>query len=272
MEKIGLALGGGVARGLAHIGVLKALQQLHIRPDLVSGTSIGAVIGALYAGGMTAEEMERTARGLNWGRRALLIDVTVPRTGLIKGERVKRLLQRMVGDAQFADLNLPFACVATDLMTGEEVVMDDGPVVEAVRASISIPAIFTPVERNGRILVDGGLSAPVPVRALKEMGADFIIAVNVIPSARKRARTSRRGKRPRMPNIFDVIMQTNYIVSYQRVRSNLRRADLVIEPPVEDVDIADFHRIKDCISRGEEAARLALEGTDLGRAGRPPSE
>ena len=271
MAKLGLALGGGVARGLAHIGVLKVLESLRIKPDLIAGTSMGAVIGATYARGMSAGEIEGAALSLNWGRRAWLMDITVPRTGLIRGQRIKRFLEETIGDVHFADLSIPFACTATDLMTGDEVVLQDGPVVDAVRASISIPAIFTPAILDEKILVDGGLRTPIPVRLLRRMGADFIIAVNVLPSATQHSHIHLKKGRIRVPNIFDVMMHTSHILSHQRVKTNLRGAKVIIEPDLADIAFGDFHRARECIARGEEAARLALEGTELARTGRPGS-
>jgi NTE family protein len=263
MSKIGLALGGGAARGLAHIGVLKVLEEMGIKPDVIAGTSIGAVIGATYASGKSAKEIEDIVLGLNWGKRALLFwDVTVPRTGLLRGRRIENFLKHIIGDVEFSDLKLPFACVATDLMSGKEVIMDDGPVVEALRASMAIPAIFTPLERDGLLLVDGGLRHPVPTHAARRLGADFVIAVNVEPDARRMASVPREKRKSGIPNIYDVIMQTVSIVSYQRVRGSLRRADVAIEPRTEDIGFGDFQKARECIARGEEAARAVL-----GRAG-----
>lgn len=271
MPKIGLALGGGAARGLAHIGVLKVMEEAGIRPDAIAGTSIGAVIGAAYASGKSAREIEEIVLGLNWSKRALLFwDVTVPRTGLLRGKRIENFLKRTIGEIEFSDLKLPFACVATDLMSGEEVVMDSGPVVEALRASIAIPAIFTPLERDGRLLVDGGLRHPVPTHVVRRLGADFVIAVNVEPDARRMAKIPIEKRRSGMPNIFDVIMQAVSIVSYQRVRGSLRRADLAIEPHTEDIGFGDFQKAREFISRGEEAARAALEKAGIVKASAPP--
>jgi NTE family protein len=271
--KLGLALSGGAARGLAHIGVLKALERLRIKPDLIAGTSIGAVIGAAYARGMSPKEIEGTARSLTWGRRAILFsDLAVPRTGLLRGRRIENFLKKLVGDIQFADLKIPFACIATDLTTGEEVVLQDGPVVTALRATISIPAIFTPAKRDGRILVDGGLRSPVPVSTLHRMRADFVIASNVEPSAEDMARIPSGKRGARIPNIYNTIMQAIAIVSQQRASGDLRIADIAVEPRVEDVGFGDYHKVGTCISRGEEATRLALEGTELARVGHPGSE
>lgn len=184
-KKIGYALGGGAARGLSHIGVLKVLHEHDIRPDFIAGTSIGSIIGALYAGGYDPEDIEQLVLGLDWKKLVYFFDMTLPVTGLIQGKRVVALLKSILGDITFSDLRCDFRCVATDIVSGEEVVLSDGSLVEAVRASISIPGIFTPVEHSGRYLVDGGLVNTVPVSVCREMGADYVIGVNVIPEPLK---------------------------------------------------------------------------------------
>jgi len=156
-RKIGLALGSGAVRGLAHIGVLEVLETEGIPIDMIAGTSTGAAIGALYAQGKSASVIKSTALDLSWRRLASMIDLTLPKTGFISGKRIKHWLELVIGrDLKFSDLRIPFACVATDITTGEEIVLDQGSVPEAVRASISIPGIFTVVKLRGRYLVDGG--------------------------------------------------------------------------------------------------------------------
>ncbi len=179
--KVGYALGGGGARGLAHIGVLKVLEEHNIHPDIITGTSMGAIVGALYAGGLTPAEIEDLALGLDWKKLVNLIDVTLPISGLLKGRRVVSLLKSIMGDMTFSQLKCDFACVATNIISGEQVVFSKGSLIEAVRASISIPGIFTPVSIAGRYLVDGGLINTVPVSVCQDMGAGYVIGVNVIP-------------------------------------------------------------------------------------------
>jgi NTE family protein len=180
-KKIGYALGGGAARGLSHIGVLKVFEEHSIFPNIITGTSMGALIGALYAGGINVDDIERLAKRLGLGRLALMADVTLPFSGLIGGRRVTSLLKSILGDLTFSQLKYDFACVATDINTGEQVILREGSLTEAVRASISLPGIFTPVKIKGRYLVDGGLVNEVPVSVCREMGADYVIGVNVIP-------------------------------------------------------------------------------------------
>ena len=179
--KIGYALGSGGARGLAHIGVLKVLEEQGIRPDVVAGTSMGAIVGALYSGGLTPGEIEKLALGLDWKKLVNLIDVTLPISGLLKGNRVVSLLKSIIGEITFSQLKCNFASVATNIINGEQVVLQDGSLIEAVRASISIPGIFTPVAIAGQYLVDGGLINTVPVSVCRDMGADYVIGINVIP-------------------------------------------------------------------------------------------
>ena len=180
-KKIGIALGGGGARGLAHIGVLKVFDEFHIHPDVISGTSIGAIIGALYAGGHKPQEIEHLVLNLNWKKLISLVDMTIPVSGLFHGNRVVSLLKSIIGDLEFKQLRCNFSCVATDIVNGEQVVLQDGSLIEAVRASISLPGIFTPVPLGGRHLVDGGLVNTVPVSVCRQMGAGFVIGINVIP-------------------------------------------------------------------------------------------
>ena len=249
-RKIGLALGSGAARGLAHIGVLEVLEKEGIPIDMIAGTSMGALVGALYAQGRGVNEIKNLAIDLGSKRFALLADLALPKTGLIKGRKIKDGLRSIIGDIKFGDLRVPFACVATDIDSGEEVVINQGSVVEGIRASISIPAIFTVVKWGGRYLVDGGLVNPVPVSVLRSTGADFIIAVNVIPD--------RSETEAKEPNIFSVLMQTLYIASYRIVKSSLGGADIVIEPQVTPIGHFDFHRVQECILQGQLATEESI--------------
>jgi predicted acylesterase/phospholipase RssA len=179
-RKIGYALGGGMAYGLFHIGVLNVLEENDVYPDIIAGTSMGAIIGALYASGLSVVEIKEIASDLNWKKLVGLNDITLPING-IKGKKIVSLLKPVLKDVTFSQLKRRFACVATDLMTGEQVVLQKGPVIEALRASISLPAIFSPKNIKGRYLIDGGLSNVVPVSVCRDMGADFVFGVNTIP-------------------------------------------------------------------------------------------
>ena len=252
-RKIGLALGSGAARGLAHIGVLEVLEKEGIPVDMIAGSSAGALVGVLYAQGKTVSQLKDLAIDLGSKRFSLLADPALPKTGLIKGQKVKNVLKSIIGNVEFSDLRIPFACVATDIETGEEVVINQGSVLEGVRASISIPIIFTVAKWKGRYLVDGGLVNQVPVSVLKKMGADFIMAVNVTPDISKKAYPHSKE-----PNIFNVIMQTIHIAGYQVIEYSLRGADVVIEPQLAHVGSLDFHRGQECILQGEAATQVSI--------------
>ncbi|MDP2729905.1 MAG: patatin-like phospholipase family protein [Dehalococcoidales bacterium] len=249
-RKIGLALGSGAARGLAHIGVLEALEKAGIPIDMVAGTSIGALIGAFYAQDKDVNRIKDIAMTLGARKLAFLMDPGLPRTGFIRGRKIGAILRSAIGDIEFGDLRIPFACVATDIASGEEVVIRQGLVWEGIRASSSLPVIFSLVKRQNRHLVDGGLVNPVPVSILRDMGADFIIAVNVMPY--------KSILEAKEPNIFSVIMQMLQISSYQMVKSSLDGADIVIEPQVGHIALADFRRTQECINQGSLAAQKLI--------------
>ncbi len=176
--RIGLALGSGSARGLAHLGVIRAIEDAGIKVDFIAGTSMGALIGAIHAAGKL-DELEAAFRGFDWKKTASFFDVVLPKSGLLDGVKVSELVRAHIHADAIELLPKLFAAIATDLVSGEEVVIRSGDVIEAVRASISVPGIFTPVRSNGRILVDGGLTNPVPVSAVRAMGADIVIAVDL---------------------------------------------------------------------------------------------
>jgi NTE family protein len=256
MKKVGLALGGGAARGLAHIGVLEVLEKEGIPVDMIAGTSAGAAVGALYAQGKSAGRIKELALDTGWRRLVSLIDLALPRSGFIEGAKIKNLLKSFMGDIDFKDLKIPLSCVATDIRSGEEVVISDGPVLEGVRASISVPVIFAAARWRGRYLVDGGLVSPVPVSTVRKMGADLVIAVNVIPTMGVRLQPSKETKEP---GIFQSMLHSFYIATYSLVRSNLAGADIVIEPSLPHVGYGDFHRIGESITQGEIAAQALIE-------------
>jgi NTE family protein len=256
MKKIGLALGGGAARGLAHIGVLEVLEKEGIPVDMIAGTSAGALVGALYAQGRSASRIKELALDTGWRRMVSLIDLALPKSGFIEGRKIKNLLKSIIGDINFNELKIPLSCVATDIHSGEEVVISDGPVLEGVRASISVPVIFTAVKWRDRYLVDGGLVNPVPVGTVREMGADLVIAVNVIPTMGVRLQPSKEAKEP---GIFQSLLHSFYIATYSLVRASLAEADIVIEPKLPHIGYGDFHRISDAIAQGEIAAQALVE-------------
>ncbi len=184
-RKTGLALGSGAARGMAHIGVLKVLEKTGVRIDAIAGTSIGAVLGALYAAGVSVGQMENVAREVDWRQMARLLDPTLPTSGLIDGRKVARFMAELLPVRTFEELKIPLAVVTTDVETGEMLIIKKGNLLQALQAAIAFPGIFTPVRFGDRFLVDGGLCNPVPVDVVRDLGADFVIGVCAIPEVRK---------------------------------------------------------------------------------------
>ncbi|MFW6126306.1 MAG: patatin-like phospholipase family protein [Chloroflexota bacterium] len=262
-KKIGLALGGGAARGMAHIGVIKVLEEKGIVPHFIAGTSIGSIIGAIYARELRADLLQEHAAEWSRWRIAQLLDPILPRIGLIKGKKVEAVLDSYLGRLTFDDLKVPFACVAVDVDTGEEVLFKEGLVANAVRASISIPGVFVPVEWQGRLLIDGGVVNPVPVSTVREMGANYVIAVNVLPRPAGRVLEPCNEADPRNLSIHAILMQTVNIASNIISRNALQGADLVIEPDVSHVSATDFHLAAEMIPPGRLAAEESLAAIGL---------
>ena len=249
--KVGLALGGGAARGLAHIGVLEVLEKEGIPIDMIAGTSMGAIIGGVYARTRNVKSMRPLAIAFGLRKIRYFSDFTIPRTGIIKGRRIEDELKMVIGEkTEFQDLQIPFSCVAVDIDNGEEVVIKEGKVWEAVRASSSIPVIFTLAKWRGRNLVDGGLMNPVPTKTVRDMGADFVISVNVLPY---RAVSDKRE-----PTIFSIMMKAFYILDAKFIETAIRASDVVIEPDIVHIAFTDFQRAKECIEKGVAAAERVI--------------
>lgn len=185
-KSIGLALGSGAARGLAHIGVLKVLEQNDIPVHALAGTSIGAFIGALYAAGVPLQQMEEVAGNNDWRNLARLVDPAIPTSGILNGKNVSAFMADLLPVHTFEELRIPLAIVATDIETGEHVIIKKGNLVDALRASIAFPGIFSPVRFGNRFLVDGGLCVPVPINQVRDLGADIAIGVCTIPEVQKK--------------------------------------------------------------------------------------
>jgi NTE family protein len=266
-KKIGIALGGGSARGFAHIGVLEILDKENIPVDMIAGTSAGAIVGALYAQGISAARIKEIVLEMDWLRRMQLVDISLPKTGFLAGKKITELLKSLIGDVEFSDLKMPFACTATDIMTGEEIIINKGPVLEAVRASISVPIIFSALKYNGRFLVDGGLVDQVPVDVVKDMEPDITIGVNVTPrisNTRKRIyideAVSYKTPTEKEPNMYTIMMNYMSIMNSQAADASLKRADIVIEPRLAGITFTDFKKAEQCILEGEFAGIDALLG------------
>lgn len=243
---IGVALGGGFARGIAHVGVLKVLEQENIPVRVICGTSVGALIGACYCSGLSATEMEEVARKTRFTSFARW---TLSRCGFASNDRMIEYLSRTLKCKTFEELRVPLGVTATDFNTGEAVVFHAGPIIDPVRASCAYPGMFLPVEIGGRHLVDGMLSHPVPTVPLREMGADRVIAVHL-------KGTWSNGGPPR--HLFDVIGQSFAIAQDAMAPAWRGAADLVVEPEVAGFAYDDFKRASDLINVGETAMRKAL--------------
>ena len=243
--KIGLALGGGAARGFAHIGVIKMLEAQGIVPDYVVGTSAGAVVGSLYASGLDAFAMQKIAVQLD---EKIFADWTLGGRGLLKGEALQDFINQNLGKRPLEKLNKPFATVATDLNSGERVVFRTGDTDMAVRASAAVPGVFQPMQFRGRSYVDGGLTSPVPVQAAREMGADFVIAVDI--SARPEGQPT--------DSLSAILWQTTTVMGGIIARNELKEADIVIRPNLPYIKSWDFTARHDAMMEGERAALAAL--------------
>jgi NTE family protein len=243
---IGVALGGGFARGIAHIGVLKVLEQEGIPIRAVAGTSVGALIGAAYCSGLSIQELEEVAHKVRFTTFARW---TLSRYGFATNDRMVTFLTRTLKCKTFEELRIPLGVTATDFNTGEGVVFHSGSIIDPVRASCAYPGMFLPVEIRGRYLVDGMLSYPVPTRPLREMGADRVLAVHL-------KGTWANGGPPR--HLFDVIGQSFAIAQDAMSSMWKESADLVIEPNVAGFAYDDFKRADDLIHAGEVAMRKAL--------------
>jgi NTE family protein len=248
--KIGLALGGGAARGFAHIGVIKALEAQGIYPDIIVGTSAGSVVGALYASGYDGFALQKIAMDMD---EATISDWAIPffgkNTGVLKGDALQSYVNKAVRNQPMEKLKIPFGAVATDLKTGKPILFRRGNTGMAVRASSSVPGVFQPVTIGGTTYVDGGLVAPVPVRFAKEMGAEFIIAVNISSATEAQATASN----------LDVLMQTFTIMGQRLNHFELKDADIVITPALGTMGSADFNGRNLAVLAGEQAAASVMQ-------------
>ena len=243
---LALVLGGGASRGFAHVGVIKALEDHHIHPDIIVGTSAGSFVGALYAGGYHAAALEKIALELE---ESNLRDMTIPNRGFIKGELLQDFINRKLDNRSIEDLDLTFAAVATELQNGNRIIFTQGNTGMAVRASSSIPGIFQPVRINGIDYVDGGLTDPVPVDVARQLGADVVIAVDI---------SRQPGDTVDFSSTLDVLLQTITIMGNSIAKFQAAGADVVIQPDVHLIGLQGFGEKQVAISAGEKAAIQAL--------------
>jgi NTE family protein len=279
--RFGLALGGGGARGLAHIGVLKVLEDEGISIDVIAGTSSGALIGALYACGYNASSIEKKCleflesseykrarleflkdeigeegskpikKIVSYVKWKLIYNLSLVKTALVSEKRIKTIVNSILPNKNIEDLKIPFACVSTDLISNGEIWFTRGPLREAVRASITIPGLFPPLKWKGRRLVDGGAVNLVPVDGALRLGADLVVGVDVHGSFP-------RSSYQEMKTGLDVILRTSYISGLFLNELRLKKADLVIKPDVDNIHWVNFKKLDYCIKKGEESTRAKL--------------
>lgn len=257
-QRIGLVLGGGAARGIAHIGVLQALETYGLRPNYIVGASAGALVGGLYAAGVSTDEMRTLAQRLKWWDIsglpvalgwATLVTLAAP-LGVLDLDRLTEWIVKILGaDRQFQELQIPFAAIATDITTGQSIMLNEGPIAQAIRASCSVPGIFTPVRRQGRLLVDGGASNNLPVSAVQQMGADYVIAVDLLSSL--------PGSTVEPRNIIEVTITALYAL-IRAAQVDMPLAHCVIQPEIGHLSLADLTAVNELIMAGYKATVKAM--------------
>jgi len=245
-KKVALVLGGGSARGIAHIGVMRVLQEARIPIDYVVGTSIGAMVGAAYCVGVSVESMDKKARAFSWEK---LFDPVFPKIGLIEGNKLEQVIQDIIENKEFSDARIPLAIVTTDIEKNEEIYFTSGDLKKLVRASCSWPGVFNPVVIDNRLLVDGGVKNSVPTKIAQALWPDaFIIAVDVGFCVKK-------GK---IDNILQIMLQTFQIMGEELNGYQASSADIVIRPDLAEIDQISFNRANELIEQGAEAARQSI--------------
>ena len=240
--RIGLALSGGTARSVCHVGVIRALLESGIRFQQVAGTSGGGIVAACFAAGIPVDRMENIANEMSWGKLATL---RFSRWGFVSSRRIEKMVREIIGGVGFDELQMPCAVVTTDFASGDSFVFTEGPVARAVRASCSLPQIFLPVEINGRYYVDGGLSEYLPVDSVRNLGADFVVAVNL-------GNLDSANEPPR--HLIQIAMQFINIMARRNMEASLKKADFVIEPDLAEFGQLDFSVSEQVIERGYRTA------------------
>ena len=250
-KTLGLALGAGGSRGIAHVGFLRALEEAGIKPDYIAGCSMGSVVGAAYASGMAIDEIEKAVLKL---RLRHIIAPTLKRGGLCGTRKMRKVILKYVGDVDFEDLKIPFRCVAVDMITQTTVTLSTGKVVDSVVASSSIPAVFKPTEREGMRLIDGGILTRVPYRQVKEMGADVVVAVDVLG----RLQTNKE----RVGTLGVLLQSLDLMDNHRTKRARLDGEDVIdlwLEPKLEDMSQYSLKRIDFALNKGYELGTAYAE-------------
>ena len=290
-KKVGIALSGGAARSLAHIGVLEVLEELGVEPVAISGTSMGSVIGSFYCSGVPLGEMEKYVASMDWRSFLLFSDLALSNTGIINGRRIERVLERFLEDKTFSDCNMDFCCVAVDVFTRQKEILSSGRLLDAVRASISIPGFFSPIWLDGKLLIDGGLIEPLPTEAIKMFDVNFIIGSSITferdsekyrylqvdgnhtgkgqvydyhnieagnPERLKRLHDLFKGRKKdedqKNVSVQSILDTSLNIMQREMVLKYENLADIVIEPEVGDFGFFDLTHGREIIKRGREAA------------------
>ncbi len=265
--KLGIALSGGGARGLAHIGVLRALEKANIQPAYLTGSSMGGVIAAGYASGLSSADLEQIALEYASTRKLLrLADPTLPRRGIFQGERLRGFFEQHLQGCTFADLHIPLTLVTVDLNSGQEVYLREGSVAEAVRATVSVPGLLAPVESNGQKLVDGGLLNNLPVDVVQSMGADVTLGVDVFTTIEGPSFWQELGKTrvlsQTIGELITVLGESLNLLIHQQSANKLQKSppNFLIHPdiPVDVTVVTGYHRAAELISLGEEATTPVL--------------
>mgnify|MGYP000490778799 CR=1 FL=1 len=245
-KKVGLALGGGAVLGAVHVGVLKALEEKGVKIEAICGTSVGAIVAALYAFGKTPQEIEKIVVEFEWKK---LSSLTLSKYGILSNEKIGDIIKQIIGDKKFKDANIPLGMVATDITTGEKIILEKGSVADAVVASTCIPGIFIPVEIGGRFLVDGGIVENIPLSCLKNRDVDFLIGVDLLPE--------RSYKKPE--NVIEVLYNSfNFLVKMNK-KVQTKDANLIIKPDLSEYNAVDMSQIKELIDLGYKETKKILK-------------
>jgi len=258
-RKIGIALSGGAARGLSHIGVLQVLEEIGVEINAVAGCSMGAIVGALYSTGRDLKEIENYIASTDWKNFLMFSMISLSRSGLVNDKKVDDILKKFLGDLTFTDCKKQFCCVAADLMTGKKVVLSEGMIREAVRASIAVPGIFPPIPLDNGLLVDGGVIEPLPTEAIKMLDANYIIASSIVFESNKPENKEKRSGKYRTAeskkmSLQAIIDKSLNMIHSQMVKSYLNEAQIIIEPRIGDFGFFDFSKGKEIIAAGRLAA------------------
>lgn len=274
-KRIGLALGGGGARGCAHIGVIKALEEAGIPIACIAGTSIGSFVGGVYAAG-DLKKLENILLRTEWKDVVKHFDPVLPKKGFFEGKKIIKLLEKILPHPNFKNTRIPYAAIATDLLSGKEIVIMEGNIINAIRASIAIPAIITPFKIKNRYLIDGGVVNPLPVDVVRKLGADIVIAVDLNHNFIKEKKYSKWAQKnkemplkgrianwftPAYPNIMDVIENSVFLMQDQLTQKNLmtHKPDFLIQPDLGSAGVFDFHRAEPMIEEGYRETKKRIK-------------